>query len=205
MRPAPHWYRDNRVPTDLRRLLIRARPNPLVIAWRWRYEIALTAGLSITLVTAITSFGAVPTTVSAIALTLLILCWPAARRFAIDRAWCIITPHRVRTGCAEGLIYSSRGKIPIILWTSHRAFGERVLLWCRAGTSVDDFVSARTVLASACWAQDVAIYFDTDHTQLVTLDVIRRPPADLTSELEVHSSDPFGGSPAWPGNQDDAA
>lgn len=206
MRPAPHGYRDNRVPTDLRRLLIRARPNPLVIAWRWRYEIALVSGLSISLVTAITSFGAVPTIMALIALTLIILCWPAARRRAIDRAWCIITPHRVRTGCAEGLIYSSRGKIPAILWTSHRAFGERVLLWCRAGTSVDDFVSARTVLATACWAQDVAIFVDTDHTQLVTLDVIRRPPTGPPSELEVYRSfDPPGRPPAWPGNQDDVA
>ena len=206
MRPAPHWYRDNRVPTDLRRLLTRARPNPLVVAWRWRYEIALVSGLSISLVTAITSFGAVLTIIAVIALTLIILCWPAARRFAIDRAWCIITPHRVRRGCAEGLIYASRGKIPAILWTSHRAFGERVLLWCRAGTSVDDFVSARTVLATACWAQDVAIFVDTDHTQLVTLDVIRRPPAGLPSELEVYRSfDPPGGPPAWPGNQDNVA
>jgi hypothetical protein len=206
MRPAPHWYHDNRVPTDLRRLLTHTRANPLVIAWRWRYEVALVSGLSIGLVTAITSFGAVPTIVAAIAITLIILCWPPARRFAINRAWCIITPHRVRVGCAEGLIYSSRGKIPAILWTSHQAFGERVLLWCRAGTSVDDLVTARTVLATACWAQDVAVFFDVDHIHLVTLDVIRRSPADLLSEVEgQRSSDPSDGPLVWPGNHDDAA
>jgi len=59
MRPAPHWYRDNRVPIDLRRLITVATPNPLVIAWRWRYEIALVAGLSAGLAAAIISFGAV--------------------------------------------------------------------------------------------------------------------------------------------------
>jgi hypothetical protein len=37
--------------------------------------------------------------------------------------------HRVRVGCAEAMIYSSRGKIPIVLWTAHQHFGERVLLW----------------------------------------------------------------------------
>jgi len=198
VRPAPHRYRDNRVPTDLRRLRPVAAPNLLVVAWRWRYEIALISGLSIGLTAAITSVGAVPTIVAVIVITLTISCWPMARRFAVDRAWCIITPHRVRAGCAEGLIYSSRGKIPIILWTSHQAFGERVLLWCRAGTSADDFVSARTILATACWAQDVAIFFDADHTQLVTLNVIRRPPTDLASDFDgQRSSDP----PAWPSDQ----
>jgi hypothetical protein len=203
MKPAPHWYRDNRVPTDLRRLLPVAAPNPLVVAWRWRYEIALVSGLSAGIAAAIISFGTAPTIFAVIVITLTILCWPTARQIAVDRAWCIITPHRVRAGCTEALIYSSRGKIPTILWTSHQAFGERVLLWCRAGTSVDDFVSARAVLTAACWAKDVAIFFDSHHTQLVTLDVIRRPVGDLISDLEgQRSSGPPGGPPAWPGDQD---
>jgi hypothetical protein len=199
MTPAPHWYRDNRVPTDLRRLLPVAAPNLLVIAWRWRYEIALISALSGGLAAAIISFGAVPAIVAVIVITLTTLCWPKARRAAVDRAWWIITPHRVRAGCAQGLIYSSRGKIPVILWTSHQAFGERVLLWCRAGTSADDFVSARAVLTAACWAKDVAIFFDTHRTQLVTLDVIRRPVGDLEGH---RSSDPSERPPAWPGDQD---
>jgi hypothetical protein len=203
MKPAPPLYRDNRVPTDLRRLISVAVPNPLVVAWRWRYELALVAGLSSGLAAAIISVGTVPTIVAVIVMALTILCWPRARQIVVDRAWCIITPHRVRAGCVEGLIYSSQGKIPIILWTSHQAFGERVLLWCRAGTSADDFVSARTVLTTACWAQDVAIFFDTRHRQLVTLDVIRRPVSDLVSGFEGHRfPGHFEGPPAWPGNQD---
>ena len=126
MIPAPYRRHDTRVPTDLRRLISVPAPNPLVVAWRWRYETALVAGLSAGLAAAISSFGAVPTVLAMIVITFTILCWSPSRRFAVDRAWCLITPHRVRAGCAEGLIYSSRGKIPIILWTSHRAFGERV-------------------------------------------------------------------------------
>jgi hypothetical protein len=203
MIPAPQRYRDTRVPRDLRRLISVAAPNLLVMAWRWRYEIILASGLPAGLAAAIISFGAVPAVVVVIVMALAVLCWPAARRFAVNRAWCIITPHRVRAGCVEGLIYSSRGKIPIILWTSHRAFGERVLLYCRAGTTVDDFVSARTVLATACWAQDIAIYVDTQRTQLVTLDVIRRRLGDLTSDFAAYrSSDPTGAPPSWPGDQD---
>ncbi len=202
MIPAPHRYRDTRVPSDLRRLIPVAAPNLLAVFWRWRYEIALVLGLPASLAAAIIAFGAVPTIVAVIVMALTILCWPGARRFAAGRAWCIITPHRVRTGCAEGLIYSSRG-IPIILWTSHQAFGERVLLYCRAGTTADDFVSARTVLTSACWAQDIAIFVDTRHTQLVTLDVIRRTPRGVASEIEGHrSQEPADGPPAWPEDQD---
>jgi hypothetical protein len=202
MIPAPHRYRDSRVPTDLRRLISVAAPNLMVAAWRWRYEIALASGLVAGLAAAISSFGAVPTIIAVIVVALAILCWPPVRRFATDRAWCIITPHRVRVGCVEGLIYSSRGKIPIILWTSHQAFGERVFLYCRAGTTADDFVSARTVLATACWAQDVAIFVDRRHTQLVNLDVIRRRSDDLPEDFEgIRSSGPAGGPPPWPGDQ----
>jgi hypothetical protein len=204
MKPAPPWHRDNnRVPTDLRRLLPVATPNLLVVAWRWRYEIVLVAGLSAGLTAAIISFGAIATIAAVLVVTLAILCWPRARRFTIDRAWCIITPHRVRAGCAQGLIYSSQGKIPVILWTSHQAFGERVLLWCRAGTSADDFVSARAVLTTACWAKDIAIFFDPHRTQLVTLDVIRRPLGDPTGNLESRrSAGPGSGPPVWPGGPD---
>lgn len=203
MNPAPHWYRDNRVPTDLRRLLPVAAPNLLVVAWRWRYEIALVSGLSAGLAAAIISFGAIPTAVAVLAVTLTILCWPSARRFTLDRAWCIITPHRVRAGCAQGLIYSSRGKIPVILWTSHQSFGERVLLWCRAGTSADDFVSAGAVLTAACWAKDIAVFFDLNRTQLVTLHVIRRPLGEPTSDFAGdRTAGPGTGPPAWPGGED---
>jgi hypothetical protein len=203
MIPAPRRYRDIRVPTDLRRFISVAAPNLLLIAWRWRYEIILVPGLSAGLAAAVISFGAIPTIIALLVIAVAVMCWPTARRFAVNRAWCIITPHRVRVGCVEGLIYSSRGKIPIILWTSHQAFGERVLLWCRAGTSTDDFVSARAVLTAACWAKDVAIFFDTHHTQLVTLDVIRRPLGDLIGDLEGQpSSGPSEGPPAWPGDQD---
>jgi hypothetical protein len=201
MRPDSHWYRENRVPTDLRRLVSVATPNPLVVAWRWRYELILVAGLTAGLTAAVSSFGLVPTIVAVVVTALTILCWPTARQFAADRAWCIITPHRVRLGCAEGLIYSSRGKIPIILWTAHRPFGERVLLWCRAGTSLDDFISAHAALTAACWAQDVAVYSDTQHAQLVTLEVIRRATNPISDDEGGRYGDP-GGSPAWPGRHD---
>ena len=203
MRSAPHWHGDNRVPTDLRRLITVATPNPLVIAWRWRYEIALVAGLSASLAAAIISFGALPTIVAVTVITLTILCWPTARQFAVDRAWCIITTHRVRVGCAEGLIYSSRGKIPIILWTSHQASANESCCGAARAPALTTSSRLRAVLTAACWAQDVNIFFDTHNTHLVTLDVIRRPLGKLISDVESRRSpEPPDGPPDWPGDQD---
>jgi hypothetical protein len=204
MNPPPQWHDDAQARTDLQRALVtRAPPNPLVIGWRWRYELILVAGFAAGFAVAIISFGAVPTIIAVLIMASTVLYWPTARQLAVDRAWCIVTPHRIRVGCAEGLVYSSRGKVPIILWTSHQAFGERVVLWCRAGTTVEDFVSARAVLTAACWAQDIGIYFDTQRTHLVTLDVIRRPPSHVSSALEGYRSHHSTAKPtAWPNDQD---
>ncbi len=129
MKPVPHWHRDTRMTMDLRRALITAaRPNPLVAAWRWRYEIALLAGLAAIFTMGTTSVGILPTIAIVSVITAAVLGLPPTRQFVLNRAWCIITAHRVRVGCAEAMIYSSRGKIPIILWTAHQPFGERVLL-----------------------------------------------------------------------------
>ena len=78
------------------------------------------------------------------------LIWAPARRLLLARAWCIITPHRVRVGCAQASIHSRRGKIPIVLLTTRQPFGERVRLRCRAGTSAIDFTSAQPLLSPSC-------------------------------------------------------
>jgi hypothetical protein len=203
MKIVPHWHRDTRMTTDLRRALVPvARPNPLVVAWRWRYELALTAGLIAGLVIPIISVGVLPTIVAVIFITLVLLLCPPARQFVLDRAWCVITTHRVRTGCAEAMIYSSRGKIPVILWTAHQPYGERVLLWCRAGTCVGDFTASRAMLTSACWAQDVAVLPDPRYPHLVTLDVIRRAPYNHTGLPDGDRVTEPPDWSAWPGDDD---
>ena len=203
MKLVPHWHRDTRMTTDLRRALITvAPPTLLVAAWRWRYEIILLAGLSAILTIGIIAIGVWPIIAGGTAMILAVLLWPPARQFMLGRAWCVITAHRVRVGCAEAMIYSSRGKIPFILWTAHQPFGERVLLWCRAGISIDNFVTNRAMLTSACWAQDVVVLPDLDRPHLVTLDVIRRPPYDFNSAPESsRATDPPDWS-AWPGDED---
>jgi hypothetical protein len=100
-----------------------------------------------------------------------------ARKFVVARAWCIITPHRIRTGCAQAWILSRSGKIPVVLLTTRQPFGESLLLWCPAGTSADDLMAASEMLAAACWASEVRVRSDPRYAHLVTVEVIRRSRA----------------------------
>ena len=69
------------------------RPNPPVVAWRWRYELSAIATLALMTV----RVGALWTVVAALA---------AAAAFALVpplrwRLWCVVTQHRVRTGLTQ--------------------------------------------------------------------------------------------------------
>jgi hypothetical protein len=103
--------------------------------------------------------------------------WPQGRAFLAARAWCTVTPHRVRVGCGQAWIHSRAGKIPAVLITRRQPFGERVYLWCRAGTSADDLSSASVLLAAACWADNIRVIRSPRYAHLVMLDVIRRGQA----------------------------
>src|SRR5436309_6238799 len=76
-----------------------ARANPIVAAWRWRYELAGAAGLSAAWLALGTATAAWLT--AGLALLLIITaCFAPGRRFLAARMWCIVTPHRVRASCA---------------------------------------------------------------------------------------------------------
>ena len=47
-----------------------------------------------------------------------LLCWPPARQWCIARAWCLITPHRVRAGCVNAWVQTRSGRLPFILATT---------------------------------------------------------------------------------------
>ena len=189
------WDRDDRVPIGIRRALGEvAIPNLLVASWRWRWEIALLTGVTAVLTAGIISVGVLPTIALVTVIALTVMGLPPTRQLVLNCAWCTITAHRVRVGCAEAMIYSSRGKIPVILRTTHQPFGERALLWCRAGTSVDDFITNLAILTSACWAQDITVLHDMRRPHLVTLDVVRRPPYGIPSD---HGSNRATNPPNW--------
>jgi hypothetical protein len=158
------------------------RPNPVVFAWRWRYELTLATGLPAAAVALAARLGTRQALQVILAVTVLAAgaaLWPATRHHLVARAWCVITPHRIRSGCAQAWIHSRQGKIPIVLLTTREPFGERVRLWCRAGTSAEDFASGRHLLVAACWAQDIQVKRSARYAQLVIIDVIRCTPSGM--------------------------
>jgi hypothetical protein len=180
-----------------------ARPNPLVAAWRWRYELAIGVGLPLLLIVFIGIRGMMATLAAMAVLIGVAMIWAPSRHYLSDRAWCVITPHRVRVGCVQGWIHSRRGKIPIVLLTTRQPFGERVHLWCRAGTCSQDFASALPLLVAACWASGIRVMGNQRHTHLVMFDVIRR---SRNNQVGVGESDLHTGivpGPRTPPDDDD--
>src|SRR5271165_6963173 len=107
-------------------------PNPLVLLWRWRSELGAIFGLSAGLTLLIIRLGwlAVLVVIAVVAAT---AAWREARHWVLEHIRCIITAHRIRTGCAQAWIQMRSGKLPIILLTRPEPYGERVYVWCRAG------------------------------------------------------------------------
>lgn len=173
-----------------------ARPSLPLLAWRWRYELARLAGLFLTLVALVGVLGlnaAMLLTVTAVTIVLIVLAaWPPARHWLAARAWCILTPHRLRAGCAQARIHTRRGRLPAVLWCAPKGYGEQILIWCPAGVSANDFLVARQVLATACYASKIEVATHARYQHIVILDVIRSQPVDLrfpndsAIRLDVH-------------------
>lgn len=152
------------------------RPNPLVLAWRWRYELVLLLGIRM-VVERWPSGTGTWRALSAVAVVAgAMAALPAVRRLLRARFWCIATPHRVRVGCAQEHIQTRRGTLPAVLWTSSTPYGERVLVWCRAGTAPADFDEVGDRLAAACWARELHVERVQGRAHLVALLVVRRRP-----------------------------
>lgn len=164
------------------------RPNLVVLAWRWRYELALLTGLPLTLVALIQTLGPNGTMLAVTAITTLLIGWPTTRRHLVARAWCTLTPHRLRAGCAQARIHTRHGRLPAILWCSPKVYGEKVLIWCPAGITPHDFVTARHILATACYASSIEIRAHPRYQHLVILGVIRYQPLEPETQVPLKSA-----------------
>jgi hypothetical protein len=156
--------------------LLRPAPRSTMLGavWRWRYELALVAGIAAALTVLLLVVGTSGTIIAASALLGALGPPWGERRTAF--LWRIVTPHRLRTGFSQARIQSRRGRLPFVVRTTSEPFGERATVWCPAGTSAEDLRSARALLRAACWAADVRIIPGQRHSHLVTIDVVRRGP-----------------------------
>jgi hypothetical protein len=145
--PSTRAYRRNeaRLLADLERALRpHRRASILGYAWWWRCEIGIVLILAIGMYVLTSAFG-IMTTLMGITATLFGP-WPRTREAVIASAWRIATPHRLRAGFVQARIHTRNGRLPTVVRTTQRPFGERVLVWCPAGTSAADFRSARRIL-----------------------------------------------------------
>jgi hypothetical protein len=148
------------------------RPGPLLVLWRWRWELAIVAAV-VTLAYVVRPEVLFPAAAVALALTAAV---PALRHLARDRFWCIATQHRLRAGLRESDVRSWSGRMPGVVWTSARPHGERVVLACPAGVDVARVAAARGELASACWAVEVLVNPHQKYANLAVVEVVRRGP-----------------------------
>lgn len=153
------------------------RPGPIDLAWHWRWEIgAMVALVGCTTIIAISSgsTGLIAAAGAGLAALGTMMCWPPARARIIARVRCVITPHRIRKGCASAWVQTRGGNLPIVMSCTPADYGERVRLWLPAGLTADDLEVAREVLAVACWAAEVRVLRNADHAHRLTLQVIRK-------------------------------
>jgi hypothetical protein len=173
------------------------RPGIAGLLWHWRYETAVGIGLP----GAATAIGytigigwLIGAGVTGVVTLTAALLWPPSRARLFARAWCVVTPHRIRTGCKHAWVQTRDGRLPTVLYTKPTDFGERVLLWCRAGITSADLDAAREILSTACWAQDIRVITNERRRHLVTLEVIRRSPVRQLTDATRDVPD----APHWP-------
>ena len=156
-----------RAVTPRRRTLLPAH------IWAWRKEFALAAGIAVLFVV-VAHTSSLVWAIAGLSGAVGALSPPWSEQLKAF-GWQLITPHRVRVGLYQARIQNRSGRRPMIIQVTGEPFGERVRLWCPAGTSAEDIYVARDVLRAACWAADVRVARDEQRSHLVTVDVIRRP------------------------------
>ena len=160
-----------------------ARPLPTTVAWRWRYEALLLVGAPLLWWRCVEAVGGLTVLSVVTALIAMIALVPHLRRWIFAVLWTVVTPHRIRVGCAEAGVVSPRGKLPTVAFTLRKPYGERVYVWCPEGLGPVDVAAARPAIAAACWARDVQ-FFETggQYPHLVAVDVVRYPGAVSADE-----------------------
>ena len=146
--------------------------------WRWRTEVVL---LGVLIALAVVLAGWTRDGVwwpSALAAgALLALAWARpSRDWLLARFWCVFARHRMQRLFAELPLHTRRGRLPLVLWITPTATGERALVLCRAGVSAEAFAAYTAEFEAACAATRVRFAKHPRHPQLVTIETVRRAP-----------------------------
>ena len=160
-----------RNPMDWEEFKVYRRPGPITLAWRWRTEIALTVALG-GLAYVLAKLMGFVSSVLVIALTAAVL-WaiPPTRKWVVRRGWCVFTRHRLYHVFRETWTTTRMGRLPLIMRVSPIDQGVRVVVWCRAGTSVERLHRIRREIRDACLAKEV--YFQPPDPPFAQIEIIR--------------------------------
>ncbi len=155
-------------------LIVKVHRSAAGTAWRWRTELSVLGGLLAVLawLSGQVTIGWAAVVLAAALTILFALPWP--RRFIIRRFWCVLARHRVQRLCWEARLHTRAGRLPMVLWTRPTKVGERLFVWCRAGTCAEDFEQHTGELAAACYAREARVTRNPRWSQIVTIDIIRR-------------------------------
>jgi hypothetical protein len=190
--PSARNHRNN--PYLFDEMFVRGRRTAGGVIWRFRTELAvLTTGIAGVweLAKAVTTVWlALILIMTATAVTVL----PQARRFISQRAWCVLSRHRIQKVCFETRMHTRSGRLPLVLRIHPTQVGERALIWCRAGICAADFEAHTPEIAAACYARQARVEANRRWAQLLYLHIVRR------DTLGAHNVIPSGVvrmSPKW--------
>ena len=173
--PAKSNFRNHRNnPYILDDLASTVHRSAAGVLWRMRTELAVltaaaSAFLALTRAFPIAWAGIVLGTAALIAAS---LPWP--RRFAIRRAWCVISRHRIQRVFYETRMHTRSGRLSLVLRIHPTEVGERALIWCRAGICFEDFEAHTGEIAAACYAREARIERSKRWAQIVVVNIVRR-------------------------------
>jgi hypothetical protein len=179
-------------PMDWEQFNVYRRPGPITLAWRWRTEITLIAalvGLEFLLTRMIGLINDLLVTAAAAA----VLCAvPPTRNWIVRHGWCVFTRHRLYGVFRETRTTTRMGRLPLIMRVSPTDQGVRVVVWCRAGISVERLHRIRREIRDACLANEV--HFQPPQAPFAQIEIIRGGPKSQDK--------PRTPSPRRPSNKD---
>jgi hypothetical protein len=113
----PHGPNDPSVLSSLEAAVTGVRrPGLAELTWNWRWELGILVLLAVPSGLIASELGLLAFSTAAgaglAASAAALLYCPPARQWCIARAWCLITPHRVRAGCVNAWVQTRGGRLP---------------------------------------------------------------------------------------------
>jgi hypothetical protein len=169
---SPRNHRNN--PYVLDRVFAQVHHSAAGTLWRFRTELAVLAAAIAGAWALATRLTLVWMAIILMASAIMVAALPWTRRFAVRRAWCVLSRHRIQRVCYETRMHTRSGRLPLVLRITPTQVGERALIWCRAGICAEDFEAHAAEIAAACLARQARIEGSKRWAQLVCVDIVRR-------------------------------